>query len=138
MSVATGPENFAATTQELGPGTIFVLAEEFLGGTWADIGEILLVTSVFAGMIAFHNMWARYSFALGRERVLPAGLGQTSAKTGAPVVGSILQSVIGLVVIAYYASSQAVRGSGPCGARLIPEWYQDSPSRYRALRRWWP
>jgi amino acid transporter len=104
MSVATGPDNIAATTQELGPGTIFVLAEENLGGTWADIGEILLVTSVFAGMIAFHNMWARYSFALGRERVLPARLGETSARTGAPVVGSLVQSGIGLAVIVYYAA----------------------------------
>jgi amino acid transporter len=103
MSVATGPENIVATTQELGPGTIFVLADQFLGSTWASIGEVLLVTSVFAGMIAFHNMWARYSFALGRERVLPAALGQTSARSGSPYVGSLVQSAIGLAVIAYYA-----------------------------------
>lgn len=103
MAVAAGSDNIVATTQELGPGTIFVLAEEHLGGVWADIGEILLVTSVFAGMIAFHNMWSRYSFALGRERVLPAGLGQTSPRTGAPYVGSLVQSVVGLAVIGYYA-----------------------------------
>jgi amino acid transporter len=105
MSVATGPDEIAATTQEFGPGTIFVLADQFLGGFWADLGEILLVTSLFAGMIAFHNMWARYSFALGRERVLPAGLGQTSGRTGAPIYGSLVQSVIGLVVIVYYAAA---------------------------------
>ncbi len=103
MSVATGPDNIVATTQELGPGTIFVLAEENLGAVWLDIGEILFVTSILAGMIAFHNMWARYSFALGRERVLPSRLGRTSPSTGAPVVGSIVQSVVGLAVILYYA-----------------------------------
>lgn len=105
MSVATGPDEIVATTQEFGPGTIFVLADQYLGSFWADLGEILLVTSLFAGMIAFHNMWARYSFALGRERVLPPALGQTSARTGAPVFGSITQSVIGLVVIIYYAAA---------------------------------
>lgn len=103
MSVATGPENIVATAQELGPGTIFVLADQHLGGTWVDIGETLFITSVLAAMISFHNTCARYSFALGREHVLPGSLGQTSAKTGAPVVGSIVQSVIGLIVIVYYA-----------------------------------
>jgi amino acid transporter len=103
MSVATGPENIVATTQEFGPGTIFVLADQNLGGTWVDIGETLFITSVLAAMISFHNTCARYSFALGREHVLPGSLGQTSVRTGAPVIGSIVQSVVGLIVIIYFA-----------------------------------
>jgi amino acid transporter len=42
-------------------------------------------------------------FALGRERVLPAALGRTSHRTGSPVTGSIIQSVVGLAVIIIYA-----------------------------------
>jgi amino acid transporter len=42
-------------------------------------------------------------FALGRERVLPAALGRTSAGTHAPRNASLVQSVIGVAVIVIYA-----------------------------------
>ncbi|SEF18424.1 Amino acid transporter [Jiangella alba] len=103
MTVAAGPDNIVGMAQELQNGVIFVQADEFLGGTWVDIGEILFVTSVFAAMISFHNTVARYVFALGRERVLPSALGRTSPSSGAPVAASIVQSVIALVVILIYA-----------------------------------
>lgn len=103
MSVATGPNEIVAFTQENEAGTIFVLADMFLGSTWVDIGETLFITSVLAAMISFHNTCARYGFALGRERVLPGALGQTSARSGAPVAASIIQSVVGLAVIVIYA-----------------------------------
>lgn len=103
MSVATGPDEIVAFTQEFQAGTIFVLADQFLGSTWVDIGEALFVTSVLAAMISFHNTCARYGFALGRERVLPGGLGRTSARSGAPTVASIIQSAVGLAVILIYA-----------------------------------
>lgn len=103
MTVAAGPDDIVPMAQELANGVIFVQAEEFLGATWVDIGETLFVTSVFAAMISFHNTVARYVFALGRERVLPAALGRTSPSSGAPIAASIVQSVIGLVVILIYA-----------------------------------
>ena len=74
-----------------------------LGGGWVRVGEILFATSVLAAMISFHNTCARYGFALGRERVLPGALGQTSPRSGAPVVASLIQSAIGLAVIVIYA-----------------------------------
>ncbi|HEV8528576.1 MAG TPA: APC family permease [Actinomycetes bacterium] len=105
MSVATGPDNIVAFAGENGPGTIFVLAGEHLGNTWVEIGETLFVTSLLAAMISFHNTCARYGFAIGRERVLPGALGQTSLSTGAPMIASIIQSVIGLAVIIWYAAA---------------------------------
>ncbi|HEV2783205.1 MAG TPA: APC family permease [Actinophytocola sp.] len=104
MSVATGPENVVGRSQAEGPETVFNLAGAHLGAWAVDLGHALLVTSVLAAMISFHNTTARYMFALGRERVLPSALGRTSNRTGSPVVGSIIQSVVGLVVIVAYAS----------------------------------
>jgi amino acid transporter len=103
MSVATGPGNIVSFTQENQAGSIFVLADMNLGSTWVEIGETLFVTSVLAAMISFHNTCARYGFALGRERVLLGALGQTSPRSGAPIVASIIQSVIGFAVIVIYA-----------------------------------
>ncbi|MGP3958209.1 APC family permease [Nonomuraea sp. 3N208] len=103
MTVATGPANIVATAQRDQAETIFLLAAQHLGGTVVDIARALFATSVFAAMISFHNTTARYFFALGRERVLPAVFGRTRARSGAPKAGSIAQSVLGLAVIAVYA-----------------------------------
>jgi amino acid transporter len=103
MSVATGPDQVVAQSGAQGPELIFGLAGEHLGGWIVDVGHALLVTSILAAMISFHNTTARYTFALGRERVLPAGLGRTSHRTGSPLAGSIIQSLVGVVVIAIYA-----------------------------------
>ncbi|MFI9557335.1 APC family permease [Nonomuraea endophytica] len=103
MTVATGPGNIVATATRDGAETIFVLAGSHLGSLVVDIARVLFVTSVFAAMISFHNTTARYFFALGRERVLPAVFGRTRPRSGAPQAGSIAQSVLGLVVIVVYA-----------------------------------
>jgi amino acid transporter len=104
MTVATGPGRIVEVTRRDGPETIFNLAGAHLSGTVVDIARVLFVTSLFAAMISFHNTTARYIFALGRERVLPAIFGRTSVRSGAPKSGSIAQTVLGLVVIVLYAA----------------------------------
>ena len=104
MSVATGPEEIVAASRQQSSDLIFNLADAHLGTAISDVGRVLFVTSVLAAMISFHNTTARYMFALGRERVLPAALGRTSMRTGSPMVGSTIQSAIGLVVIVLYAA----------------------------------
>ncbi|MEU8263923.1 APC family permease [Micromonospora sp. NPDC048999] len=103
MTVATGPDRIIEESQEQSTGLIFSLAGAHFGNTAVAIGEALFLTSLLAAMISFHNTTARYAFALGRERVLPALFGRTSPLTGAPRVASLAQSALGLVVIALYA-----------------------------------
>ena len=102
MTVPVGSDKVVAAAREQGPGLLFGLAGQQLGSTVATIGSVLFVTSIVAALIAFHNTTSRYVFALGRERVLPAVFGRTSP-TGAPIIGSVTQSVVGLVVILSYA-----------------------------------
>jgi amino acid transporter len=102
MSVATGPENIVAASAENGPGTIFGLAADRLPSAFVELGSTLFATSVLAAMISFHNTVARYTFALGRERVLPSLLSATGRRSGAPFAGSLMQSLVGLVVIILY------------------------------------
>ncbi|MBV9846713.1 MAG: APC family permease [Kutzneria sp.] len=103
MSVATGPDNVVQQSREHGTDLIFFIARQHLGGALADIGRVMYITSVLAGLIAFHNAAARYKFSLGRERVLPAFLGKTSQRTSSPKTGSITQSVLALIVLLVYA-----------------------------------
>ncbi|MEV4411236.1 APC family permease [Catellatospora sp. NPDC049609] len=105
LTVATGPDNIVAQSQEHAAQAdlIFALAGTHLGAVAADIGNVLLVTSIFAAMVSYHNTVARYTFSLAREGVLPRSLARTGARSGAPVAASVLQSVLGFVVIAVYA-----------------------------------
>lgn len=101
MTVFYGVDGVRSAAVAQGPASFFRLG----GETVASIAEVLFFTSLFAAMLSFHNAVARYMFALGRERVLPAAMGYVNPRTSAPQVASIVQSVIGLVVIVGYAVS---------------------------------
>jgi amino acid transporter len=103
MSVATGPGNIVSAAQKQGPDLVFNLAAQTLGSAWSTIGHALLLTSVIAAMISYHGSASRYVFSLGREGVLPSAFGRTLPRTGAPVWGSLAQTIVGLVVIVAYA-----------------------------------
>lgn len=82
---------------------LMVLSDQFVGTWLTTIMSLLLISSVFAALLAFHNAAARYFYVLGREGMLPAGLGRTHPKHQSPHVGSLLQSVLGLVILAIFA-----------------------------------
>jgi amino acid transporter len=103
MSVATGPDRIVEQAQAQGTELLFTLAAANLGPAFADIGHALFVTSLLAALVSFHNTTARYVFALGRERVLPAPFGRTSVRTGAPAVASATLSLVSVAVIVGYA-----------------------------------
>jgi amino acid transporter len=107
MSVATGPDKIVdAAGASLDPTAqplVLALAGERLPESVVDIAFALFCTSMFAAAISFHNTVARYTFALGRERVLPAFLGRTGIRTGSPVAASLLQTVLGLASIVLWA-----------------------------------
>jgi amino acid transporter len=107
MAVSTGPDKIAQTAAEHQTDLVFVLVGQHLPAALVDIGYVLFLTSVFAALLAFHAAVARYQFALGRERVLPAVYGRTHPRTGAPQAGSITQSVIAILLLSAYALSGA-------------------------------
>src|SRR4051794_20521814 len=82
---------------------LFIAGQDRLGAFWGDSAALLFATSLFAALLSFHNSVARYGFALGRERVFPKAFGRVSQRTGAPVVGSVAQTVLAMVVVAIFA-----------------------------------
>jgi amino acid transporter len=60
-----------------------------LGAFWGDSASLLFAASLFAALLSFHNAVARYTFALGRERVLPRAFSRVQAHTGAPYIASL-------------------------------------------------
>jgi amino acid transporter len=107
MSVSTGTDKIAEVAAAHQTDLVFVLVSPHLPSAFVNIGYMLFLTSVFAALLAFHAAVARYQFALGREGVLPAAWGRTHPRTGAPLLGSITQSVLALVVLSVYALAGA-------------------------------
>ncbi|MEV7615590.1 APC family permease [Streptomyces sp. NPDC089799] len=103
LTVATGPSGVVGTSAEAGPGLLFALTEDRLGTGFTDVLHVLFVTGMFAAMLSFHNVVARYAFAMGREGLLPAAFGRTNPGTGAPATGSLLQTAVATVVVLAFA-----------------------------------
>ena len=83
-------------------GVLFSLADQYVGGWLMFAMIILVVTSLFAGLLAFQNASARYWYAMGRAKVFPDFFGGTN-KSGAPQAGALSTSVIALVVMVVFA-----------------------------------
>ncbi|MEV4344249.1 APC family permease [Actinoplanes sp. NPDC049596] len=99
LATAAGPSRIAALARERGDGLLFDLAAARLAPWAVTLGRLMLLTGLLAAMLALHHTIARYLFALGRERVLPAGLGRTSPRTWAPRNASLVQSLVAGVAL---------------------------------------
>lgn len=86
---------------------LFEMSDLYVGHWLSAAMSVLFVTSVFAALLAFHNASARYFYALGREGVLPAGLGRTHPRHSSPHAGSVAQTVIGAAVVVIFAGTGA-------------------------------
>ncbi len=102
--VITNPDllvegGFVGATGGPDPTTVlFITLDAQLSTFVADVATLLFCTSLFAASLSFHNAVSRYFFALGRARVIPAAFGRTR-RSGAPFVGSTVQSLIAATVI---------------------------------------
>lgn len=84
---------------------VYSVAREFVGGWMATLMSWLVLSSLFAGLLAFQNSAARYFFALGRARVLPRALDRVN-RHGAPVYGAVATSIIAGAVIVIFAAAK--------------------------------
>lgn len=85
--------------QNAGPGLLFGLAGQYVGSSMVTILELLLMTSLFAALVAFHNAISRYMFALSREKVFPPFLSRVHPRHDSPYIASALTAAGAGVVI---------------------------------------
>jgi amino acid transporter len=81
---------------------LFSLIATYLGEPLSIIAEILLLVSLFAAMLAFHNSATRYLYSMGRARILPHALSRTR-KNGAPQVAGLVQALFGAIMAGCFA-----------------------------------
>ena len=109
LTVTLGPDKVVDAARDPQSGIPFSILSNLYGGWAAGLAGLLLVTSIFGALLSFHNTVARYVFAMSRERVLPPWLGRigTGSTGGAPIGGSLLQSVVALLVVVAFAATGA-------------------------------
>lgn len=102
LVVAYGSSNIQEAALADPVGLVFVVMEQYVGYPAVVVTEILLITSSFASVLAFHNTASRYLFALGRERMLPRALGRVNTAHGSPAVASNTMIVFALVFSVFF------------------------------------
>jgi amino acid transporter len=73
--------------------------EQYLGTAGLHIVQVLFVTSLFACILSFHNIVARYVFTLSNRKVFPGQLGEAHAAHGSPHIASGVDAVVVAVAI---------------------------------------
>ncbi|HZD98044.1 MAG TPA: APC family permease [Micromonosporaceae bacterium] len=110
LSVTEGPSGVVDAARDPNSGIPFSIISNIYGSPLAWLANLLLITSILGAMLSFHNTAARYTYALARESVLPRALASTGRRgrtASSPIGGSILQSVLALVVFGVFAVAGA-------------------------------
>lgn len=100
---AVGPGRLHSTARaELG-NLFFRISDRYATPLLTTVMQILLITSLFAAILALHNAANRYMFALGREKVLPERLGGVHGRHSSPHLASLTQTGVTVVVVGAFA-----------------------------------
>ncbi|WP_375738968.1 APC family permease [Pseudomonas boanensis] len=83
------------------------MAERLAGKAFSDAIAILMLTSLFAALLSFHNTNSRYIFSLARESVLPRVMAIVHPTQFTPVIACIVQAVLVAVVLGAFAYAGA-------------------------------
>jgi len=86
-------------------GVLFAVAETYVGSWMVEVMSWLVISSLFAGLLAFQNSAARYFYAMGRADVLPRALDRVNGR-GAPWTATLVTSVVtGAVIVIFWVAS---------------------------------
>ncbi|MEY4458483.1 MAG: hypothetical protein RIS25_1076 [Actinomycetota bacterium] len=86
----------------------YAMAGTFVGDWLVSAMLIMIVTSFFACLLAFHNASARYIFSMGREKLIPQSFAVTNGKGSPMQANLVLVAIAGVAILA-----TAVTGGDP-------------------------
>ncbi len=99
LITAWGDSAAVAVANDNPTGMLPDATHRYLGLVAYHIVMVLFVTSLFACVLSFHNIVARYGFTLANRNALPSQLGTAHAEHGSPATASATISVISLVFV---------------------------------------
>lgn len=105
--VAYGRSEIVAAAAADPVGLVFAAMDHYVGPGASTAMELLLISSAFASILAFHNTSARYMFTLARERMLPSVLASVHPQHRSPYVASLTQAGLGALFLVVFAAMGA-------------------------------
>ncbi len=106
LVLAAGTDNVVevANATLAGEGNMLLdTTEQYLGSLGRDLINVLLISSLFACVLSFHNVIARYQYVLARKGLLPAALGRVHPQQHSPAFSSATQTITATVLLAAFA-----------------------------------
>jgi len=102
-----GGAGAVGAAQEDPGGLLFGISDVALGGWSVHALNILVVTSMFAVLIASHSSASRYLYALARAGFLPRSMARTHEAFRTPYVAAAVQVVFTAIVVIIFAIAGA-------------------------------
>ncbi|TQK72445.1 APC family permease [Nocardioides sp. SLBN-35] len=102
--IAYGSNDAVAAANADPINLFFTAADHYLGGWSGDVMQVLVVSSWFATILAFHNAASRYFAAMGRDGLLPRRLGSQHARFGSPYAASLGHTVFTVLFVALFVA----------------------------------
>lgn len=106
LVMAWGPNGVVDAAAE-NPGTLILrTVAQYLGVVGEVTVNVLLITSMFACVLSFHNVLTRYQHSMSTAGVMPDRLGAVHHRHLSPHVSSLVQTVTSIALILIFAVFQ--------------------------------
>ncbi|WP_231645471.1 APC family permease [Mycolicibacterium mengxianglii] len=99
VTIGVGTNSIVTAATDDPTGMVLGLAQSFVSPIMQDIMQILLLTSIFACMLTFHNVLTRYTYTMGTKGILPAAVGVVNVTHRAPSRASLVVSTVIAVLL---------------------------------------
>jgi amino acid transporter len=103
LVMAWGPDHAVDVAATDPGGMILTTTAKYLGTAGEVVINVLLITSMFACVLSFHNVITRYQHTMANAGLLPGAVGAVHARHLSPHLSSLLQSATTVVLVAVFA-----------------------------------
>jgi amino acid transporter len=93
MVLAYGQEGAVKVANDNPPGMFAGAVGQYLDHTFVDLVSVLLLSSIFAALVAVQNMMSRYLYSMGVDGTLPRSLGSAHPRFRSPHRASVVISI---------------------------------------------
>lgn len=103
LVMAWGPDGVLAEAGKDPGSLILVTAARYIGGVGEAVLNVLLLTSMFACVLSFHNVITRYQHSMANAALLPGRLGVVHRRHASPHTSSVVQTVTAAALMVLFA-----------------------------------
>lgn len=103
LVMGIGPSHLMSELAKDPAAFIGTVTAQYLGTAGGWVVNTLMITSLFACVLSFHNVITRYQHSMSNAAVLPASLGKVHKRHGSPHTSSIVQTITAAALMVAFA-----------------------------------